>query len=63
MNRDDGAAAGNTAILVDISFGKNDKESLNELKELARSDQLSVAAIVEGCESSRILPLLLEKAR
>lgn len=48
MNRDDGAAAGNTAILVDISFGKNDKESLNELKELARSDQLSVAAIVEG---------------
>ncbi|ABI59222.1 GTPase HflX [Nitrosomonas eutropha] len=48
MNHDIGTAADNTAILVDINFGKNDKESLDELKELAYSDQLSIVAVVEG---------------
>lgn len=48
MIHDAEAIADNTAILVDISFGKNDKESLEELKELVRSDQLSVVAVVEG---------------
>lgn len=48
MNHDSGTAADNTAILVEINFGKNDKESLDELKELACSDQLSVVAVVEG---------------
>ncbi|MDF0678291.1 MAG: hypothetical protein P0107_04300 [Nitrosomonas sp.] len=38
----------NTAILVDIDFGEGDKESLEELRELARSDRLSVVAVVEG---------------
>src|SRR5690606_36966035 len=37
-----------TAILVDIDFGEGDKESLEELRELARSDRLSVVAVVEG---------------
>lgn len=48
MNHDTKAVADNTAILVNIDFGRNDKESLDELKELARSDQLSVIAVVEG---------------
>lgn len=48
MNHDAKVAENNTAILVDIDFGRNDKESLDELKELARSDQLSVIAVVEG---------------
>lgn len=48
MIHDAEAIADNTAILVDISFGKNDKENLEELKELVRSDQLSVVAVVEG---------------
>lgn len=43
-----GIAANDTAILVDIDFGEGDKESLEELRELARSDRLSVVAIVEG---------------
>ena len=43
-----GTAVDNTAILVDIDFGEGDKESLRELRELARSDRLSVAAVVEG---------------
>ncbi|MBC6961891.1 MAG: GTPase HflX [Nitrosomonas sp.] len=43
-----GAVVDNTAILVDIDFGEGDKESLEELRELARSDRLSVVAVVEG---------------
>lgn len=50
MSHDDvtGTTIENTAILVDIDFGEGDKESLEELRELARSDQLSVVAVVEG---------------
>ncbi len=40
--------ADNTAILVNIDFGNGDKESLEELRELATSDRLSVLAVVEG---------------
>ncbi|WP_441338217.1 GTPase HflX [Nitrosomonas sp.] len=43
-----GTTIENTAVLVDIDFGEGDKESLEELRELARSDQLSVVAVVEG---------------
>ncbi|MCC6160720.1 MAG: GTPase HflX [Nitrosomonas sp.] len=50
MSHDDvtGTTIENTAVLVDIDFGEGDKESLEELRELARSDQLSVVAVVEG---------------
>ena len=48
MNRDVGSTANDIVILVSINFGKKDKESLAELRELALSDQLSVAAVVEG---------------
>ncbi len=37
----------NTAILVGLNLGDNDKESLEELRQLAMSDQLVVMAIVE----------------
>ncbi len=43
-----GGAIDNTAILIGIDFGEGNKESLEELRELARSAQLSVASIVEG---------------
>jgi GTPase len=49
---DVGSMPGNTAILVDIDFGKRDKESLDELRQLASSDKLSVLAIVEGKRKS-----------
>jgi GTP-binding protein HflX len=42
------AIVSNTAILVNIDFDKGDKESLDELRQLASSDQLSVLAVVEG---------------
>ncbi|MCC6916776.1 GTPase HflX [Nitrosomonas sp.] len=50
MNHDvvTGSAIDNTAILVGIDFGDGDKESLEELRELARSAQLSVVSVVEG---------------
>lgn len=48
MNHDVVTTTDNIVILVGINFGKKDKESLAELKELALSDRLSVAAIVEG---------------
>jgi len=43
-----GTTIENAVVLVDIDFGERDKESLEELRELARSDQLSVVAVVEG---------------
>lgn len=53
MTHDSGAEAklndsANTAILVNVDFGKRDQASLDELCQLAASDQLSVVAIVEG---------------
>lgn len=53
MIHDSGAEAklndsANTAILVNVDFGKRDQASLDELCQLAASDQLSVVAIVEG---------------
>ncbi|SDH08678.1 GTPase HflX [Nitrosomonas sp. Nm132] len=41
----------NTAILVGLNLGDSDKESLEELRQLAMSDQLVVVAIVEGRRS------------
>lgn len=45
---DVGPRPDNTAILVGVDFGKRDQESLEELRQLAASDQLSVLATVEG---------------
>lgn len=57
MSHDDvtGTTIENTAILVDIDFGEGDKESLEELRELARSDQLSVVAVVEGTDRKSVV--------
>ncbi|SDY97260.1 GTPase HflX [Nitrosomonas sp. Nm58] len=41
----------NTAILVGLNLADSDKESLEELRQLAMSDQLVVVAIVEGRRS------------
>jgi GTP-binding protein HflX len=41
----------NTVILVGLNLGDSDKESLEELRQLAMSDQLVVVAIVEGRRS------------
>jgi GTPase len=41
----------NTAILVGLNHGNDDKESLEELCQLAMSDQLMVLAVVEGRRS------------
>lgn len=41
----------NTAILVGLNHGNDDKESLEELCQLAMSDQLMVLAVVEGKRS------------
>lgn len=38
----------NTAVLVGLNLGDSDKESLEELRQLATSDQLVVLGIVEG---------------
>lgn len=41
----------NIAILVGLNLGDSDKESLEELRQLAISDQLIVLAVVEGKRS------------
>ena len=45
------AGKSNTAILVGLNQGNDDKESLEELCQLAMSDQLMVLAVVEGRRS------------
>lgn len=42
------ASKNNTAILVGLILGDGDRESLEELRQLAVSDQLTVMAVVEG---------------